>query len=272
MSFAYLKPKKPRWMWATVAIAVASVLFYALLTWLEPWQPGRLWGLTFGSFAAAIFLLDSLYPLRLRLLSWPLGTAQRWLQFHIYGGLLACLFIFIHVGFELPAGQMGWWLLLLSLWVTATGIFGVLLQKWLPVVITENLSVEAIYERIPEMIARFEEEADALLSGCSEVLEQIYMAEIRPRLAVPEPSWSYVVNPRAGRDQRLAPITSVQPFVEEEDRERLSDLTTIVNEKLELDVHLSIQRALKYWIYLHLPPAIILMGLLTVHIFAVVIH
>jgi hypothetical protein len=35
---------------------------------------------------------------------------------------------------------------------------------------------------------------------------------------------------------------------------------------------MSIQRALRYWIYLHLPPAIVLMGFLTVHVFAVVIH
>lgn len=259
-------------MWTTLAIAVASLLLYALLNWLAPWQPGRFWGLTFGSLAAAIFLIDSLYPLRRRLLSWPLGNAQRWLQFHIYGGLLSCLFIFIHVGFALPAGQMGWWLLGLSLWVTATGITGVVLQKWLPTVVTGNLSVEAIYERIPEMVARLEAEADAVLADCSEALEQVYMTEIRPRLAVPEPAWSYVVNLREGRDRRLAPITELRPFVEEQDRERLADLTTIVNEKLELDVHMSIQRALKYWIYLHLPPAILLMGLLTVHILAVIIH
>lgn len=272
MSFAYLRPKKPRWMWTSLAIAGGSLLLYALLSWLGPWQPGRFWGLTYGSFAAAIFVLDALYPLRRRLLSWPLGTAQRWLQLHIYGGLLAGLFIFIHVGFELPAGRMGWWLLLLSLWVIGTGIFGVLLQKWLPTVITGNLSVEAIYDRIPEMVGRLEKEADALLAGCSEALEQVYMAEIRPRLAAPEPAWSYIVNLRAGRDRRLAPITDMEPFIEEQDRERLADLTTIVNEKLELDLHLSIQRALKYWIYLHLPPAIVLMGLLTVHVFAVVIH
>ena len=42
------------------------------------------------------------------------------------------LFVFIHVGFELPRGTMGWWLLGLSLWTTATGVAGTMLQKWIP--------------------------------------------------------------------------------------------------------------------------------------------
>ncbi len=42
-----------------------------------------------------------------------------------------------------------------------------------------------------------------------------------------------------------------------------------MTEKAELDVHLSLQRALRVWLVLHVPPAIALLGLLAVHIFAV---
>ena len=33
--------------------------------------------------------------------------------------LLGCLFVAIHVGFRAPHGQLGWWLLLLTVWSTA---------------------------------------------------------------------------------------------------------------------------------------------------------
>ena len=59
------------------------------LAWWAPWQPGRFWGLTFGTIAAALFVNAGLYPLRRRLLAWPLGTVQRWLQLHIYGSVAA---------------------------------------------------------------------------------------------------------------------------------------------------------------------------------------
>lgn len=272
MDWEFVKPKQPMWMQASAGLAGASLLLYVGLAWWAPWAPGRFWGLTFGTLAAIIFVIDALYPLRRRLLAWPLGNAQRWLQFHLYGGALACLFVLIHVGFAWPAGQMGWWLLGLSLWVTASGLLGVALQKWVPTVITGNFSVEAIYERIPEMTGRLLDEADALLQDCSEGLEQVYLSDIRPLLVAPEPSWSYVINPRVGRDRRLAPLRDVAPFVADSERERLDDLNTLVNEKLELDAHYSLQRALKGWVLLHVPPAFLLLGLLFVHILAVLIH
>jgi hypothetical protein len=272
MDWEFFKPKQPGWMKASVAIALASLALYAGLAWWLPWAPGRLGGLTFGSLAAAVFVLDALYPLRRRLLAWPFGNAIRWLQFHLYGGALACLFVFLHIGFAWPAGTMGWWLLGLSLWVTGSGALGVALQKWLPAVITGSFSVEAIYERIPEMTQRLLGEADELLQGCSEGLEQIYVADIRPLLVAPAPSWSYVFDARLGRNRRLGPLRDVAPFIGAAERERLDDLTTLVNEKLELDAHYSLQRALKAWVLLHVPPAFLLLGLLCVHIYAVLVH
>lgn len=272
MAWSFLMPKKPRWMKASAALALVSLGIYGVVAWRAPWRPGYFWGLTFGTVAALIFLLESLYPLRRRLLSWPLGNAQRWLQFHIYGGSIAALLVLIHIGFRWPAGTMGWWLLGLTLWVTMSGLLGVWLQKWIPAVMTESLSVEALYERIPEMIERLSGEADELLTGCSEGLEQVYLTDIRPFLTAPAPSWSYVIDPRGGTARRLAPLDMVSPFVADEDRERLEDLRAVVLEKLELDAHFSLQRCLRYWIVLHSPPAMALLGLVTVHIVAVFLH
>ena len=58
--------------------------------------------------------------------------------------------------------------------------------------------------------------------------------------------------------------------MDESDRERLRDLMTIVSEKLDLDAHMSLQRVLRAWLVLHIPAAMALLGLLAVHIIAVV--
>ena len=156
MAWMFFRPKRVVWFRSFLVAAVISIAAYAGASWWWRWAPGRWGGLTFGTLAALLFLIDSLYPLRRRLMGWPFGTAQRWLQFHLYGGELACLFVLLHIGFRWPGGQFGWWLLLLSLWTAATGLLGVHLQKYIPMVLASNLSSEAIFERIPELSARLQ--------------------------------------------------------------------------------------------------------------------
>ena len=44
-----------------------------------------------------------------------------------------------------------------------TGILGVALQKWVPIAMTRGLHVEAIYERIPQIVGQLVEKADRLV-------------------------------------------------------------------------------------------------------------
>jgi len=269
MSWSFLRPKRRTWFVGAVSVGVVSIALFAGLAWWAPWSPGRIWGLTFGTLAAVVFVVDGLYPLRRRLMGWPFGTAQRWLQFHIYGGALALLFVLIHVGFSLPNGQFGWWLFGLTLWSIGSGLVGAGLQKWIPAVLASQLSIEALYERIPEMSDRLQAEADTVARGASDLLERFYSGEIRPSLAGVTPSWSFLPGISGDRERRLAPFRNVAQFVSEDDQDRLKDLEAIVTEKLELDAQYSLQRALRLWLPLHLFPAMALLGLLAVHILAV---
>jgi hypothetical protein len=264
-----LAPKKPIWFRNSAIVGGLGLVAYIGLAWFQPWQPGRFWGLTFGTIAAALFFNAGLYPLRRRWQARPLGTVQRWLQLHAYGSTIALLFVLIHVGFRLPGGQFGWWLFGLSVWASLTGIVGVVLQKWLPVVMARNLRVEAIYERIPELVTRLAGEAEKTMAGAGDALSKTYQ-DMKPVLAAPMPRWGYLFDTRQARTKLVEPLTRIATFVEEADRERLRDLTSIVNEKLDLDVHMSLQRALRLWLVLHVPAAIVLLGLLIIHVFAVI--
>jgi len=180
--------------------------------------------------------------------------------------------VLIPAGFHWPGGFMGWALLLLSAWTTLTGLVGVWLQKWLPIVMSEGLRVEALYERIPALIEHLLKEADALVANTSEVLERFYLAEVRTRLAVVEPSWSYLIDVRAGRERALEPFRRMSSFVDPAEKEIVNDLMTIRMEKMDLDVHYSLQGILRRWLIVHVPPAAVLMALLAVHILAWVLY
>jgi hypothetical protein len=262
-------PKRPVWMRSTLAVAALSIVVYVVCREARPWSPGGLGGLTFGTLAAAIFILDALYPLRRRLMAWPLGTAQYWLQFHLYGGVLACLFVVLHTGFRVPSGAMGWSLAMLTAWATISGLAGVWLQKYVPAKLTNDLSVEAIYERIPEIAGRLQREADSLVVGAPEVLQRFYTTTIRDDLDRLRPSWAHLGGVRAELARRVAPFQGLGAFLSAEDRVRLDGLQSIVTEKLELEVQYSLQRLLKQWVVFHVIPCMALLALMVVHIAAV---
>ena len=259
-------PKKPGWFLVSFAIGLAGVVAAAVFAALRPWEPGRGAGLAYGASAATLFLLDALYPLRRKLLGFPFGSAQRWTQAHIYGGVLAFLFVVIHQGFRWPSGTMGWLLLVLSFWAAVSGLAGVWLQKWVPAMMASGLRVEALLERIPELIEKLRDEAAALVKGSSEMLEHFYRDDVEPAMAGVEASWDYLVDVRSGQERRLAPFVRLTPFLAEEERPRLEELKVIFTEKLELDAQYSLQRILRGWVVLHVPPSVLLFGLMLFHI------
>jgi len=262
-----LRPKEPGNARATaIAGGVLAIVFVVGATrW--PWSPKRGLGLLFGFLATALFVFEMAYPFR-RPKARPLRTAKSWAQAHVYLGTLALLAVLIHAGFRLPRGALGWALLLLSLWTTASGLIGVWLQKWIPAALAEGLHVEALYERIPELIDGLVAEADALMARADEVGERFYRTEVRPLLSRPNPSWGFLLDVRASRDRALEPFRRVAEFVDPSQKALIDDLMSVYTEKIELDAHYSLQGILRRWLVLHVPTAGLLMGLLAVHIFA----
>jgi len=240
-----LQPKQPTNLYVTAGVSVLVVAAWLAGTLMGAWSPKRGLGRRPGL----------------------LRTARTWLQAHVYLGVVAFLAVLAHADFSWPHGGMGWWLLGLSFWTTATGLLGVWLQKWIPQAMAQGLKVEALYERIPRLVVELRGEADALVEDTSETLESFYQREVRPMLGRITPSWSYVLDVRAGRDQALSAFGRIRQFLGEDEREKLDDLVSIVTEKLELDALYRLQSLLRGWLLLHAPPAGLLMGLLVVHVY-----
>jgi hypothetical protein len=111
-------------------------------------------------------------------------------------------------------------------------------------------------------------EADALVADASDVLERFYREEVRDRIATLSPSWAYLFDVRAGRERALEPFRRMVTFVSAEEKEKVEDLKSLFTEKLELEAQLRLQGVLRRWLWLHVPPAGLLMGLVVVHVFA----
>lgn len=270
-----LWPRRPRNFQLT-AVASALIVLAFLAGGLSggwPWSPKRGAGLACGFLAALLFGFEMAYPLR-RPAARAASTAMAWIQAHVYLGGLAFVAVLAHAGFSLPHGLMGWLLLLLSAWTTATGLLGVLLQKWIPYALEKGLRVHALHERIPELVTRLRDEADALMADVSDALDSFYRTQVRDALGRLEPSFAYLVDVRGNRDRGLEPFRRMIQFVDPEEKDKVKDLMAIYVEKSELEAQYSLQRVLRSWAAwtLHAPMAGLLMGLLAIHVLTWVLY
>src|SRR5262249_9674811 len=90
---------------------------------------------------------------------WWIGSRKAWLRGHIRLGLLSVLLILCHSGFRVGGP------LTLALWgvyplVIGTGIYGLVLQHFLPRQITTRVPCEAPYEQNPHLCANMRKQAD----------------------------------------------------------------------------------------------------------------
>jgi hypothetical protein len=118
-------------------------------------------GLIFGSISFGIFIFAGLLGLRKKIPLWRVGTVQRWLRAHIWLTLLTIPLVILHTGFRL-GGPMTTLLVALYAIVMVSGIYGLTLQHYLPGLMNERLSTEAVSEQIPFIRAQLCEAAEKM--------------------------------------------------------------------------------------------------------------
>src|SRR5881275_910680 len=110
-------------------------------------------GLIFGSISFGIFLFAGLLGLRKKVVLWRIGSVQRWLRAHIWLTLLTIPLVILHTGFRL-GGPMTTLIIILYVIVMVSGIYGLILQHYVPAVMMERLPAESVYEQIPHIRAQ----------------------------------------------------------------------------------------------------------------------
>src|SRR5437763_6093994 len=110
-------------------------------------------GLIFGTIALSIFVFAALLGVRKKIVLWRIGTVQRWLRAHIWLTLLTIPLVTLHSGFRL-GGPMTTLIVILYVVVMVSGIYGLVLQHYVPTVMMERLPAESVYEQIPHIRAQ----------------------------------------------------------------------------------------------------------------------
>jgi hypothetical protein len=152
------------WIVACLVVAALSVFWFAAASMGQAdWPGGSSWpGITFGVVGGSICLFEFLLWPRKKVRTWRIGRVQTWMRAHIWLGLLAVPLLVLHTGFRW-GGLLSTVLMILFLVVIASGVWGLVLQQFIPKTMLADLPAETIFSQIPHVSAQFAEEADRMV-------------------------------------------------------------------------------------------------------------
>src|SRR5262245_12941087 len=217
-----------------------------------------------------------------------LGMRKGWLRGHLWLGTLSALLIACHSGFSWGGPlEIALWVVLLL--VIASGIFGLILQQFLPRLMTARVGCEGPYEQIPHLCTRMREEADEIvdavcgafdpapgmsltntvavmqyMSNAKAQLRDFYEQDVRPFLSPEPPKNSPILNAlqaeaRFSKLRRLPGLADAEADVDK--------LAKLCEERRLLLEQERLHYWLHSWLMVHIPLSIALLVLGAVHIF-----
>src|SRR5271163_3640137 len=149
------------WAEGSLAFLAGSVLAYVLYAQRAPAGPrgGSTMGLIFGIVGFGFMIFAALLGARKRVPTWRLGRAQSWMRGHLWLGLLSLPLILFHGGFHFGGTltRVLMWLLIITV---GSGLFGAVLQNYVPRIMTSEVPLETIYAEIGHVQRLLREEAD----------------------------------------------------------------------------------------------------------------
>lgn len=155
-------------VWAIIfligCIAVVAVFFYK--GHYEYPGGSSVAGLTCGIISALLILFECLLWPRKKLRRWRLGRVRTWVAAHLWLGVLTVPFAIAHAGFQW-GGAVAVWTMVLLLIVVSSGLYGVVMQNWLPKKMLREVPKETLISQIDEISKQYLIEADALVATTS---------------------------------------------------------------------------------------------------------
>jgi len=149
------------WAVGSLAFFVISAVIFALYARGAPTGPrgGSIVGLLFGIVGFGFMIFAALLGARKRVPTWRLGRAKAWMRGHLWLGLLSLPIILFHGGFHFGGAltRVLMWLLIVTV---VSGVYGAVLQNYLPRAMTTDVPLETIYDEIGSVRILLRQEAD----------------------------------------------------------------------------------------------------------------
>lgn len=131
--------------------AAASAWFFIASAGATDWPSGSsAVGFTCGVAGALIIIFEFLLWWRKKVRVWRIGRAQVWMRAHIWLGLQCVPLLILHSGFRW-GGTLSTVLMVLLIIVVVSGVWGLVLQQWLPRQMLDELPAETIYSQIDHL-------------------------------------------------------------------------------------------------------------------------
>lgn len=227
-------------------------------------------GLALGVAAAMALLLTMLYSVRrgaagIRVL----GPTQWYLQIHLWAGAAFLILFVLHTGVREPQGVLSLTLWVVSLWVVVTGAVGLVLQRIIPRLLESASSFEVHLRRVPELIEELKARAQAAAGRAEPRVRAYYEQRLAPEMDGPRMLGAALLQDPRMSSRATGDVEILRRTLPAEGVAALEELRELRASKHELDVHYTLQRILRGWLYLHLPVAIVLLGLVALHVFLV---
>lgn len=265
--------QSPQWLLGFGVVSAVCLALYVSGVFFWQTTPRSGLGMSYGIAAALVALAVVAYGGRRRLQRVrSLGRSWYYLEVHVYGGVIFLLLMLMHSAFRLPQGILTGWLWAASLWLTGSGLFGLVLQKWIPTLLASGLSVEVHLDRIPELITEMRERAQGVVNTAAEPVRALYRRDVAPVMVGPQPRWIYFIDATGGFRSKSRRFERLRGLLSESDRDALDELLELYRTKLEIDAHYTLQRTLRAWLYLHIPVSLLMFGLLLLHVFFVLYY
>jgi hypothetical protein len=268
---------------AVTVVGIALVAAGAAAGWWDwPPRPSSPFGVATGVGLLLIVLFEmALWP-RKGLRGRRLGRTKLWMRLHVWVGLVGLPVALAHAGFgfggPLPAVTLALFLL-----VTFSGVWGLVMQQWLPEKILADIPEETVASEIDHAIRVHQDEATRLVRGLVEVPPGKDEASTPAGPVVVGPPAADLVafrdalllpyleggrrtgSPLAARaeaQRRFARLRSVIPVPAHPALARLEALCDL---RRQWDALARLNVWLHGWLLLHLPLSVAMTGLMLVH-------
>jgi hypothetical protein len=277
------------WLWFCLAVVALSTLVYIAYASRTTPAGGTPVGLIFGVLALACMTFAALLSLRKRFPIWRIGRARLWMKAHLWLGFLALPLVLFHAAFH-ARGLLTAVLLLLTVIVVASGIFGAYLQHTLPSKMFRDIPYETIYDQIGVIREQLASEATqhatsvtqmlapARGAGATVVLTMLTVPELGEEVTAFDNFQHTQIEPylKAERGPALKmPLYDRNRAHQEFENYRalfpqaawapIAALEDVCEEKRQLDDQIRLHHWLHSWLLVHLPLSTALLLLAFVH-------
>jgi hypothetical protein len=286
-----------RWAAATAAVTAATAALYVYEVSSSPHgaSGGSLLGLTFGITGTICMVLAGLLAARKKVATWRVGSALLWMKMHLWLGVLAVPLILFHSGFRF-GGPLSATVMVLFCIVIASGLMGLILQQFVPALMTARVPLETVRSQIDYVLDGLAVDAYELVSSIAGVIPEAVEEQARlaaeDELQTKRPSyWKQIARQRPaaepsriGTDLKAFYLAEVRPYLRTgggatppdlrrfvveapECRGKLERVQNICEEARQLRLQVRLHALLHNWLFVHAPLSFALFVLTAFHIY-----